>query len=360
MLNKLKNYWRRNTDSGAPWVQELYSPQELNTLLRRERLRVDRNDDKFSLLRFSARDASTWDITLDYLVKLLRRRLRCTDDIGWLQQGIIGVILPSTPSEGAARVADDIYLAFPTNLTPPHCEIFTYPSNWLTTSDTEESNATKNSTGSLHPIKAMEQLLCQPLPVWKRVLDIVGASVGIAVTIPFFVCTAVCIKTFMRGPVFFKQRRIGLAGRPFWMYKFRTMVTNAEQLQEQLLSLNEQDGPAFKIENDPRVTRLGRFLRRSSLDELPQLWNVLRGDMSLVGPRPLPVHESNGCLRWQRERLDVTPGLTCIWQVRGRSEVTFDTWMRMDLQYARERSPRHDLKLLLLTIPAVLRRKGAK
>jgi lipopolysaccharide/colanic/teichoic acid biosynthesis glycosyltransferase len=360
MLHKLKTYLRHNKDVDALWTCDLYSPQEFNTLLRRERLRVNRSHDEFSVLRFAARESGSRDLTLECLVSLLQRRLRCTDDIGWLQKGIIGVLLPCTPSEDAARVADDIYVAFPSDVTPPHCEIYSYPTHWPNTLQIGENHSAMDETGSLHPVKAMEQLLCRPLPLWKRVLDIVGASVGIAMAIPLLVCIVICIKTFMRGPVFFKQRRIGLGGRPFWMYKFRTMVTDAEQLREQLLPLNEQDGPAFKIENDPRVTRVGRFLRRSSLDELPQLWNVLLGNMSLVGPRPLPVHESDGCTRWQRERLDVTPGLTCIWQVRGRSEVSFDTWMRMDLQYARKRSPRYDLKLLLLTIPAVLRRKGAK
>jgi lipopolysaccharide/colanic/teichoic acid biosynthesis glycosyltransferase len=127
-----------------------------------------------------------------------------------------------------------------------------------------------------------------------------------------------------------------------------------------LLALNEQDGPAFKIKDDPRVTRFGRFLRSTSIDELPQLWNVLRGEMSLVGPRPLPCHESDGCLGWQRRRLDVTPGLTCIWQVKGRSRVSFSEWCRMDLQYVAKRGVRQDLLLLLLTLPAVLLRKGAR
>ncbi len=144
------------------------------------------------------------------------------------------------------------------------------------------------------------------------------------------------------------------------MYKFRSMISDAESLKSQLMELNEQDGPAFKITADPRVTRLGRFLRDTSLDELPQLWNVLRGEMSLVGPRPLPCDESDACLGWQKRRLDVTPGLTCIWQVKGRSQVTFNEWVRMDLQYVGRRSLWQDLKILISTVPAVLQRRGAK
>src|SRR5205823_467758 len=132
-----------------------------------------------------------------------------------------------------------------------------------------------------------------------------------------------------------------------------------EARKQELVASNEQDGAAFKIKNDPRVTRLGRWLRSTSIDELPQLWNVLRGEMSLVGPRPLPCAEADSCAGWQRQRLDVTPGLTCIWQVHGRCRVSFADWVRMDVQYIRSRSLWQDVKLLLLTLPAVLLRRGA-
>src|SRR5262249_30144394 len=141
---------------------------------------------------------------------------------------------------------------------------------------------------------------------------------------------------------------------------FRTMFANAEARKHELLALNEQDGPAFKMKNDPRVTGIGWFLRSTSIDELPQLWNILRGDMSLVGPRPLPCAETANCADWQRQRLDATPGRTCIWQVHGRSRVSFAEWVRMDVRYIRSRSLWRDLVLLLLTVPAVLLRRGAQ
>lgn len=155
----------------------------------------------------------------------------------------------------------------------------------------------------------------------------------------------------------FKQRRIGLGGIPFEILKFRTMVVDAESQKNALKHLNEQDGPAFKIKEDPRVTRIGRVLRFTCVDELPQLWNVLRGDMSLVGPRPLPCDESDACRWWHRRRLDVQPGITCTWQARGRSMVSFDEWMRLDLEYVRRRSFGFDMQVLFATFAFLLVRR---
>jgi lipopolysaccharide/colanic/teichoic acid biosynthesis glycosyltransferase len=160
--------------------------------------------------------------------------------------------------------------------------------------------------------------------------------------------------------VLFRQTRCGLYGRRFTLYKFRTMVEGAEERLAELQHLNEMDGPVFKSRRDPRVTRLGRLLRKFSLDELPQLWNVLRGDMSLVGPRPPIPDEVARYERWQRRRLSMKPGLTCLWQVSGRNELTFEEWMRLDLEYIDNWSLWLDLKIALKTIPAVLRGRGAR
>ena len=158
----------------------------------------------------------------------------------------------------------------------------------------------------------------------------------------------------------FTQPRDTIGGRRFNIYKFRTMVVDAEEQKAALRKHSEQDGPAFKMKHDPRITPIGKFLRKSSIDELPQLFNVLLGDMSLVGPRPLPCDESAGCQPWQRRRLEVMPGLTCIWQVYGRSRVSFAEWIRMDLRYARSRSLIKDLLLIVRTVPAVVFRRGAR
>lgn len=196
----------------------------------------------------------------------------------------------------------------------------------------------------------------------KHAIDLVGSIFLLLIFLPVLLLVAIAVKCGSSGPVFFKQQRSGLNGKPFTMLKFRTMVTNAEQLKAELMALNEMDGPVFKVTNDPRITRIGRFLRKYSLDEFPQLLNVLSGEMSLVGPRPLPVDE---VLRFDdlahRRRLSVKPGLTCLWQIRGRNEVTsFQEWVKLDLEYIDNWSFWLDIKILLKTVPVVLMGTGAR
>jgi exopolysaccharide biosynthesis polyprenyl glycosylphosphotransferase len=207
---------------------------------------------------------------------------------------------------------------------------------------------------------------CTPEASWqgvlKQILDMVGAVLLLLVSLPLLCLAAAVIRLTSPGPILFRQQRCGLNGRPFTMLKFRSMATDAEQRKHELERLNEMQGPVFKLTNDPRVTPVGRLLRKYSIDEFPQLLNVLRGDMSLVGPRPLPVDEVR---RFEdiahRRRLSVKPGLTCLWQVRGRNELRdFDEWVRLDLEYIDNWSIWLDLKILLLSIPVVLLGKGAK
>jgi exopolysaccharide biosynthesis polyprenyl glycosylphosphotransferase len=208
--------------------------------------------------------------------------------------------------------------------------------------------ATQTGTGDGWPMAA------------KRAIDIGISLFLLLLLVPLWILVAMAIKLTSPGPVVFLQERIGLNKRRFKIMKFRTMVSNAERLIHQLESRNEVSGPVFKIKNDPRITPIGRFLRRSSIDELPQLLNVLKGDMSLVGPRPLPVRDYEGFSEdWQRRRFSVKPGITCLWQVNGRSAISFDQWMLLDLKYMDEWSLWLDLKILMRTVPAVLRGSGA-
>jgi lipopolysaccharide/colanic/teichoic acid biosynthesis glycosyltransferase len=195
--------------------------------------------------------------------------------------------------------------------------------------------------------------------VVKRIMDVSLSSVGIILLLPLFLLIAIAIKIDSTGPVFYKQKRCGKGGKLFSMLKFRTMVDNAEDLQKELLSKNEVDGPLFKISNDPRVTKFGKILRKISLDELPQLFNVLKGEMSLVGPRPLIMDEMKFSPTWRDARLKVKPGITGLWQVEGRSEAPFHDWIRYDVSYVKNQSLWLDIKVLSKTLKAVLKMSGA-
>jgi exopolysaccharide biosynthesis polyprenyl glycosylphosphotransferase len=194
----------------------------------------------------------------------------------------------------------------------------------------------------------------------KGMLDRILSLILLFLLSPLFLLTVILIKITSPGPVFFIQERIGLNKRRFRLYKFRTMVKDAEKRQAELENLNEVSGAAFKIINDPRITTVGKFLRKFSIDELPQLINVLKGDMSLVGPRPLTVRDYNNFgTDWQRRRFSVRPGITCLWQVNGRHNIPFEKWMELDLEYIDQWSLWLDLSILIRTIPAVLRGSGA-
>ena len=195
----------------------------------------------------------------------------------------------------------------------------------------------------------------------KRLIDIVISAFLLVILSPIALITAIAIKIDSPGPVYFAQERVGLNKRKFRLYKFRTMFVGADKMQDELEVLNEASGPVFKIMNDPRITKIGSFLRKASIDELPQLFNVIKGDMSLVGPRPLPVRDYNGFDQdWQRRRFSVPPGITCLWQVNGRSNISFEKWMELDMEYIDKWSLWLDLKILTKTIPAVLQGSGAK
>ncbi|MCE9544636.1 MAG: sugar transferase [Planctomycetia bacterium] len=350
---------------------DFHSPDVLRAIIERERLRHDRTGGSFALLTVKLVSDASRPGELADLCEVLQRRLRATDDVGLLKPDCAGVLLPDTEEIGARKVVKDLEAELTGRGVAVEMGMLIYPAEPESASDGDSSDANSANSAdgdsrdsdpddseareSNGQAKALAELLAQPLPPWKRLIDVATASTALLLLSPLLLLTALIVKLTSRGPVFYVQRRTGLGARPFSMYKFRTMVVEADQLKEQLMALNEQDGPAFKIERDPRVTWIGRLLRCTSIDELPQLWNVLRGQMSLVGPRPLPVKESAACRPWQLRRLDVTPGLTCIWQVKDRrNKIAFNEWMRMDLAYVESRTLGHDLKLMLLTIRTLL------
>ena len=295
-----------------------------------------------------------WDLARDELKRAVV--LESTGiQWGWQARKSLSLIVRDSKWDKTVALVGELCKNLPPYLPRPVCHLSYYFPDSIEPQQ-EETSCERPHVDSISPLFGRPLAL----PAWKRCLDLIVASLLCVLCLPLLLIVACVVKLTSPGPIIFKQHRAGLSGKPFILYKFRTMIPDAESYRCDLADLSQQDGPAFKMSNDPRITNVGRLLRRTSIDEMPQLWNVLKGDMSLVGPRPLPCEESDALQGWQRRRLDVTPGLTCIWQVNGRSRVTFDEWVRMDLEYICTRSLWTDVKLLILTIPAVLSCKGAQ
>ncbi|HUG89369.1 MAG TPA: sugar transferase [Planctomycetaceae bacterium] len=410
MFMKLRHWWKpESAERSGHAPARLHATGPFRDLLDRERNRSDRSGAPFALVVFGF--AAEQDPKRFRLAGRLEQRLRAVDDAGWLDGERIGVILTNTPHAGARTFIDNI-LHVGGEPIPCGFEVYVYPG--CGESDPQHRGGRRHGTADRHPahaqpaaglpqpsytavseravsltseveqrlastvdlmqalcdgsasvaggdapVQSLDRLFARPLPAWKRALDVVGAIVACVLFAPVMLAAAGLVKLTSRGPILFRQTRVGLGGRHFTMYKFRTMCVDAEARQAELRPYNEQDGPAFKLANDPRVTRVGRYLRKACIDELPQLWNVLRGDMTLVGPRPLDPAETSRIAGWQRRRIDGTPGLTCIWQLHGKSRVPFAEWMRMDIRYLRSRSPVRDLRLIVQTVLAVVLHRGS-
>lgn len=357
-------------------AQLLVSASDLSTTVCRERARADRSGGEFSVVTFTASAQSAEGNALIQIAKHLSSRARIIDQFGWTEEGRLWLLLPNCPADAGATIARDICKTVLEGHEQVSHELYHYAAgsdgkrrdgkcdNLLPDcSSTKHGDCThgvEESSGQrVKAHQAVEPFVVRAMPLSKRVLDVGMAAMALATLAPALAVVSILVKLTSHGPVFFSQLRAGRGGKPFRMYKFRTMVVDAEKLKSNLLAQNEQDGPAFKIKKDPRITRVGRLLRATGIDELPQLWNVLRGEMSFVGPRPLPLAEAANCADWQQERLDITPGLTCWWQVSDRwTNIPFADWMRMDIRYARRRSLFTDFKLIFRTIAFVIRRKG--
>ena len=288
----------------------------------------------------------------------------CVGDGCFVEEGALlrdSLLLPGARVERNSRI-EGCVLAADTVISPGQAlrEVVAIPEDLdvgeLDLADTDLSiQGVAASAGSY----AQSQLRYLLYRAFKRGFDLATALIGLVVLSPLFLAVALAIKITSPGPVFFRQRRCGRHGREFGMVKFRTMVKDAETMQAQLRPLSEVDGPVFKIENDPRSTDLGRLLRKYSLDEMPQLWNVLKGEMSLVGPRPLAAREMRFCPAWRDVRLKVRPGITGLWQVSGRSKTSFHDWIRLDIEYVQEQSIFRDFQILFKTLSVVLRALGS-
>lgn len=346
--------------------------------LLKERVRCDRGGPRFCLLIFESTDSNA-EHQIAEIGRVLSKHLRITDELGRLEDVVVGALLTDTSVEGAWTVANKVMEKLPSGHSPPRASVYSYPNHNQNDDGTdggqdagdaagdptlvdESVENTRNDESVTETTRqtsvSLQSFFAQPVSSSQRARDILASLLGLILLSPLLFLVGVAVKATSRGPVLFRQQRTGLGGKPFTILKFRTMRLGAEDEKAALLSQSEQDGPAFKMAQDPRITSIGGFLRRTSLDELPQLWNVLRGDMTLVGPRPLPCEEIDSCRNWQRRRLDVTPGLTCTWQVSGRSMVSFSEWMRLDLDYIQRRSARGDMSLIVRTIQVVFKGTG--
>ncbi|QDT14131.1 sugar transferase [Alienimonas californiensis] len=326
---------------------ESLSREAFRALVEVERMRSDRSGRSLSVvtLRAPAGDARA------AMATAWASRVRTTDRVVWLNRDRLALILWDTDADAARRFLRSAGHAADVPGNRGGTVLYSHP---LPVPALEPG--ADPADGGHDSVLPVEALLVRPMPFWKRSLDVVGALVGLTVLSPALLAVYAAVRLTSPGPALFVQRRAGLGGRVFHLYKFRSMTVDAEARQAAMLTQNEQDGPAFKMEQDPRITAVGRLIRKTSVDELPQLWNVLKGEMSLVGPRPLPIAEADACRPWQRRRLTVTPGLTCGWQVQDRRmAVPFEEWVRMDLRYARRRTVRGDLSLIARTVAAVAR-----
>jgi lipopolysaccharide/colanic/teichoic acid biosynthesis glycosyltransferase len=390
--------------------ESLLSAHDFRALLQKERVRIDRSGGELALLLVKLpADYERTELPRE-VVRWLMARLRTLDEIGWIDQRRFALVLPATSQHGALHVWSELRQGDVTRFLK-RCEasLYVHPGAWshLDSKDADDDDHGSNgssgrSNGVAHgayddltsnvpfsatngsaatmcapvrveanghfspratplraPVAPLADLLVQSTPLGKRCLDVLVSATCLILLAPVFAIAAIAVKLSSPGPIFFAQPR-GARGRTFPFYKFRTMYVGSDARKEELAELNEQSGPVFKMTNDPRITPVGRILRKTSIDELPQLWNVFKGDMSLVGPRPPIPEETLGYERWQLARLEALGGLTCIWQVSGRSNVCFEDWVRMDIQYLRKRSLWLDLTLLLKTLPAVLTARGAR
>jgi lipopolysaccharide/colanic/teichoic acid biosynthesis glycosyltransferase len=345
-----RGWWNRTTPAALTAEAVLPDAQRFDRIIHVELMRADRSGATFCLAVFDLGPADPAAPNDEYeFATYLMTRLRATDHAGCMGGRQVGVVLWDTAYDGAEVFVNSLLAGCPLAKRPT-AEIYVHPFHRRP----KRPDSTHPEPSGVGEAKPLTDLLAKPAPAWKRVIDVAGALFGLVALAPLLALTAVAIKLTSKGPVLFTQKRSGLGGRAFTIYKFRTMCVEAEQIKKDLRKFSEQDGPAFKMKDDPRVTSIGRYLRKTCIDELPQLWNVLQGDMSLVGPRPLPVDESEGCLDWERRRLFITPGLTCIWQLDGKSRVPFKEWMRMDIRYMHGQTLAQDVRLLFRTAKAVV------
>ena len=404
----MRFFTRSRNDNGGQAHSEILSNKDFYHLLEGERARADRYHHSFSLIVFRPTHSTNGANDMGAFANKLARRLRKSDIVGWMATDCIGVILPLTSPVRARIAAERFSTMVPAHAKDLAFQIMTYPptdSHSTDKPDDSSGGSLRNSEGisqpkshstdkpddstggsrrdsegtsqpkSLTPVSdtntlfsefqvshdesTIDELLAPSFPFWKRALDIVIALTGLILLSPLFVVVAVLIKTTSSGSVFFRQERVGRLGKKFICWKFRTMQENTDTVihEKYFTHLIGSGEPMIKLDNkhDPRLIPGARFLRATGIDELPQLINVLRGEMSFIGPRPCIQYEYVNYKPWQKRRFDERPGLTGLWQVSGKNMTTFEEMMRLDITYGRNKSFWKDLNILIKTFPAVIK-----
>ncbi len=350
----------------------LLNTGQFNREVARERMRATRRCIPFCVITIELIGKTNHRRRKNAMTRVLHRHLRITDHKAFLGGGKFGVLLVDTPEMGGRSVVDRLSGVFQQQKLNAQLELKVHDPEGFDSNDFHGGGGNRRYGDDPNSrwvrvddpnveVASEEPLVSRPAysRITKRSLDIAGATFGLVVGSPLILGSMLAVKLTSPGPALFVQTREGHRGKPFKIYKLRTMVVDAEAKQAALRSESHRDGPAFKVHKDPRVTRVGNLLRKTCIDELPQLWNVLKGDMSLVGPRPLPWHESRACDSWHRRRLDIKPGMTCHWQVNKTKADTFDEWMRMDLRYVDRVGLFRDLRLIAKTLIVPLTGRGS-
>ncbi len=366
IVDNFMNSFRRR--SGRDSANGILSREAFSRILQRERERTDRSGQGFALVVFDFGDGVVHANVVQSLIdRLLLRSVRMTDEVGWFQEKSIGALLACTSADGAWKFANDVLDGIAAKTKAPNCQVYTYPADadgGAGRSDREREVVAAGAcrgdvlTSGRARAAELEPLMGGPIPLGKRAFDVLVALLAIVLLSPVFLLIAVFIKLVSPGPVFFRQERIGYRRRPFTLWKFRSMhVNNSDGVHvRHITDAIERDAPITKLDDltDKRIIPFGNLLRRSCLDELPQLWNVLRGEMSLIGPRPCLQFEAERLLPWQRRRFDTLPGMSGLWQISGKNRTTFKEMTRFDIRYSQKLSPGLDAKILFCTVPSIL------
>ena len=341
-------------------VQGAHPIDSFTAILKQERARADRFGTFFCLISLALGSKTARFSWLQGFVESVSRRLRTIDALGWIDRETIGVLLPATDIDGARTVAKDIERIAISSGVALFYTVTRYPAASASEGGVGEGNDSTSTDRTA--FMSISSLATEKVPGWKRLADIVGSFVLIVVTAPLTILVSIYIKAVSRGPLLFKQQRVGRHGRLFTMFKFRTMVNGCSQEmhQQHIIARMRYGGSLEKMDaaGDARIIPGGRLLRKACIDELPQLINVLRGEMSIVGPRPCLQYEAQEYQRWHRERFDVMPGLTGLWQINGKNKLTLTEMMRLDVAYSRGLTLWLDVKIALRTAPAILQYMG--